>query len=195
MNKRIPRDTCKIIQLTQIINKSITLWKNVHLNTYQKTWWAWWKLIIWDYSNFAGDNTFYIHDDYKISFWKFCSIAWGASFIASVRHDYTCLTTYTYEFVPKNFKSVWKNISIWHDVRIWRNAIILKWVTIWIWAIIWAWAVVTKDIPPYAIAVGNPAKVTKYRFDDKTIKKLLESERWNWDTEEILKNYNLEFLN
>ena len=79
-------------------------------------------------------------------------------------------------------------------MRIWKNAIILKWVCIWTWAIIWAWSIVSKDIPPYAIAVWNPAKVIKYRFDDKTIKKLLESERWNRDVEKIKKNYNLEFI-
>lgn len=50
-----------------------------------------------------------------------------------------------------------------------------------------AGAVVTKDIPPYAIAVGVPAKVKKYRFDEETIQKLLEKEWWNGTLEEIAK--------
>ncbi len=191
MRGNLPRDTCKTVELTKLINWTLKLWYHVHLWTHMITWW---KLIIWDYSAFSGNTSFYIHDDYRISFWKFCSIAWYVSFIASVRHDYNCLTTYTYQFEPYNSKSVWKNITIWHDVWIWRNAIILKWVTIWTWAIIWAWAVVTKDIPSYGIAVWNPAKVVKYRFDNKTIKKLLESERWNRDIEKIKQNYNLKFI-
>ena len=70
----------------------------------------------------------------------------------------------------------------------------MKWVTIWTWAVVWAWAVVTKDIPPYAIAVWNPAKVIKYRFSEETIEKLLKSEWRNRDIEKIKKNYNLEFI-
>jgi serine acetyltransferase len=53
---------------------------------------------------------------------------------------------------------------------------------------------VTKDIPPYAIAVGNPAKVIKYRFSPEIIEKLLASEWRNRDKEKIMQNYNLECI-
>jgi len=49
-------------------------------------------------------------------------------------------------------------------------------------------AVVTKDIPPYAIAVGVPARVIKYRFDDATISALLEIKWWDWPEEALLNN-------
>lgn len=75
-----------------------------------------------------------------------------------------------------------------------KNAIILKWVVVWTWSVIGAWSVVTKNVPPYAIVAWNPAKVIKYRFDNKTVKKLLESEWRNREIEKIKKNYNLEFL-
>lgn len=52
-------------------------------------------------------------------------------------------------------------------------------------------AAVAKDIPPYAIAVGNPARVAKYRFDAETIKKLLEVKWWNWSLEKIADNFPL----
>jgi serine acetyltransferase len=55
--------------------------------------------------------------------------------------------------------------------------------------------VVTKDIPPYAIVCGNPARIIKYRFNKDIIKKLLESEWRNRDIEKIKENYNLEFIN
>ncbi len=58
-------------------------------------------------------------------------------------------------------------------------------VTIGDGAVIGARAVVTKDIPPYAIAVGNPATIVKNRFDDKTIQSLLDIQWRNWSDSEI----------
>lgn len=58
-------------------------------------------------------------------------------------------------------------------------------------ALIGANSVVAKDIPPYAIAVGNPARVIKYRFDEETIKKLLAVKWWNWDAKKIADNLPL----
>ena len=52
-------------------------------------------------------------------------------------------------------------------------------------AVIGAHSVVTKDVPPYAIVAGVPAKVLRYRFDDETIQKLLESKWWEWSDEQI----------
>ena len=52
-------------------------------------------------------------------------------------------------------------------------------------AVIGTGAVVAKNIPPYAIAVGNPARVIKYRFDEETIKKLLAVKWWNWDLKKL----------
>jgi len=58
-------------------------------------------------------------------------------------------------------------------------------------ALIGANSVVAKDIPPYAIVVGNPARVIKYRFDEETIKKLLAVKWWNWDAKKIADNLPL----
>lgn len=52
-------------------------------------------------------------------------------------------------------------------------------------AVIATRAVVVKDVPPYAIVAGNPAKVVKMRFDDKTIERLLHISWWEWDIEKI----------
>jgi len=49
-------------------------------------------------------------------------------------------------------------------------------------------AVVTKDVPPYAVVVGNPAKIIKMRFDDNTIRELLKIKWWSWPREKITKN-------
>ena len=60
-------------------------------------------------------------------------------------------------------------------------------------AVIGTGAVVNRDIPPYAIAVGVPAKVIKYRFTPDEIEKLLKIKWWNWSDEQIKKNIDLYF--
>ncbi len=91
-------------------------------------------------------------------------------------------------------------IVIGHDVWVSTNAVILPGVTIGHGAVIGAGAVVTKDIPPYAIATGVPAKVIKYRFSEDIIKGLLKIKWWDWSDEKIRNNIHLfykpkEFVN
>lgn len=87
-----------------------------------------------------------------------------------------------------------KKINIGNDVFIGMNVCVLDGIIIGDGAIIGAGAVVSKDIPPYAIAVGCPIKIIGYRFDEKTIETLLEMKWWNWDLEK-LKNVESEFFN
>lgn len=70
---------------------------------------------------------------------------------------------------------------IGNDVWLGANSLVLKGVKIGDGAVIGAGAVVTKDVPPYAIVGGNPAKVIKMRFDDETIGKLMQLQWWNLD--------------
>lgn len=174
------------------MNWSVKIWKyvNVWIRDDKIKWW----FEVGDYTWLSSRNLVYSSDEFKVKIWKFCSIADGATFIAAMWHDYQNLTTYRWHLKPEEFKNVWASIEIWNDVWIWKNAIIMKWVKIWTWAVIWAWSVVTKDVPQYAIVAWNPAKVIKYRFDNKTIKKILESKRRNRDIQKIKENYNLEFI-
>ena len=87
-----------------------------------------------------------------------------------------------------------KQTIIGNDVFIGANVTLLDGVKIADGAVIGAGAVVVNDIPPYAIAVGVPAKVVKYRFDDETIKALLEKQWWN-GSEEVLKDVERHFWN
>lgn len=78
-----------------------------------------------------------------------------------------------------------KPIHIGNDVFIGMNVTILDGVTIGDGAVIGAGSIVSKDIPPYAIAFGNPIQIRKYRFEKDIVDKLLEIKWWNWDTEQL----------
>jgi acetyltransferase-like isoleucine patch superfamily enzyme len=81
--------------------------------------------------------------------------------------------------------------SIGHDVWIGHSAIILSGIKIGNGAVVGAGSVVTKDVPPYGVVVGNPAKLIRYRFDGETVLKLKEIQWWNLNDEHLneLANY------
>lgn len=117
---------------------------------------------------------------------RFCSIGHGA-YVGLWEHNMSVSTHsfYLYEtsgnFV-KGYKSFDKCIissSIGSDVWLGANSVILKGCTIGDGAIVGAGSVVTRDVPPYGIAVGNPAKVIKYRFPPEDIAFLEKLEWWN----------------
>ena len=137
------------------------------------------------------------HDRLMIG--KFCSIACGAKFIfTSANHSLKSLSTYPFpiffeewDLDVNNITDAWDNkgdIIIGNDVWIGYEAVILSGVTIGDGAIIGTRAVVTKDIPPYTIVGGVPAKPIRRRFDDATIARLLELKWWDWSEERIKAN-------
>ena len=81
------------------------------------------------------------------------------------------------------------SVIIGNNVWIGDNVIILSGVTIGDGSVIGAGSIVTKDIPPYTIAVGNPATVKKKRFSDEIIEQLLQIKWWNWNEEKIKNNH------
>lgn len=132
---------------------------------------------------------------------KFCSIACGVKFILNcANHSMTSLSTYTFPLFfeewhldKKDIVQSWDNkgdIVIGNDVWIGYEAVILAGVTIGDGAIIGARAVVTKDVPPYTIVGGVPAKIIRKRFDEDTITTLLELKWWDWSKNRIMKNIN-----
>lgn len=127
---------------------------------------------------------------------KFCSIACGAKFLFnSANHALGSLSTYPFPIFydewgleGKNVADAWDNkgdIALGSDVWIGYEAVILAGVTIGDGAIIGARAVVTRDVPPYAIVGGVPARLIRRRFDDATIEALLDLRWWDWEPERI----------
>lgn len=154
-----------------------------------------------DPANFEQNNVLYHypinHDKLKIG--KFCSVACGAKFLFnSANHAMASLSTYPFPLFfeewgleKKDVAKSWDNkgdIIIGNDVWIGYEAVILAGVTIGDGAIIGTHAVVTKDVPPYTVVGGVPAKPIRKRFDDKTISDLLEIQWWNWSSEKIAQN-------
>jgi acetyltransferase-like isoleucine patch superfamily enzyme len=80
------------------------------------------------------------------------------------------------------------DIIIENDVWIGSTATIMSAVKISNGAVVGAGSVVTKDVPPYAIVAGNPAKVVKYRFTEEQIEKLLSIAWWDWEEQKIRDN-------
>ena len=137
---------------------------------------------------------------FKAKIGSFCSISYGVT-IGPPEHDYHKFTTHpflydpTYEVFDKgeileNHKFE-KKMEIGSDVWIGCNTTILRGCTIGNGAIIGANSLVNKDVPPYAIVAGTPARIIKYRFDNETIEKLLALKWWEWSIEIIKANKSL----
>lgn len=118
---------------------------------------------------------------------KFSDIARNCN-IGLGQHPTNYLSTRKFFYSKDKLCTKWYNkidfeesklVVIGNDVWIGLNSIIKDGITIGDGAIIASGSIVTKDVPPYAIVGGNPAKIIKYRFNEETIKRLLEIEWWN----------------
>lgn len=172
------------------------------------------KNIIKNPNIIVGDYTYYddfenvenfeknvkYHFDFtgdKLIIGKFCMIASGVKFIMNgANHLTDSLSTYPFAIFGNGWENAMEGKSypnkgdlvIGNDVWIGHNATIMSGVKIGDGAIIATNSTVVKDVEPYTIVGGNPAKEIKKRFDKNTIEKLLKLEWWNWDIEKITNN-------
>lgn len=184
--------------------------QTIYLNTVIKSP----NIIVGDYTiynDFVNDPTLFeknnvlyhypINKD-RLIIGKFCSIACGSKFLFnSANHTLKSLANYTFPLFfeewgldKKDVASAWDNkgdITIGNDVWIGYEAVIMSGVHIGDGAIIASRAVVTKDVPPYTIVGGTPAKEIRLRFDADTIARLQELQWWNWPIEKIRSNLPL----
>lgn len=153
-----------------------------------------------DPRDFVKNNVFYhipfIGD--KIVIGKFCSIACGAKFLMNVgNHTLKSLSTYPFPIFNDEWnsglpsKEAWDqhgDIVIGNDVWIGFEAVILSGVTIGDGSIIGTRSLVTKDVPPYTIVGGTPAKPIRLRFSEEIINQIQSIKWWDWPADKIAAN-------
>lgn len=157
--------------------------------------------FISDPRQFVQNNVLYHYpiNHERLIIGKFCSIACGVKFLFNcANHTLKSLSTYTFslfyedwELEKSNVASAWDNkgdIVIGNDVWIGFEAVILAGVKIGDGAIIGTRAVVTKDVPPYSIVCGIPAKVIRKRYSPDIIEQLLSLRWWDWTKDRIKRN-------
>lgn len=132
----------------------------------------------------------------KLSIGRYGSIADGVEILLGGNHELSWATTYPFPALPRlwpeaaamtGHHTTRGDVAIGHDVWLGSQCMILSGVNIGHGAVVAARAVVTRDVPPYAIVAGNPARIVKRRFDEARIEQLLASRWWLRPEAEIRK--------
>ena len=195
--RKIAREKRAIIKTSSIgknvqIGRNCLICKGVKIES---------NVNIGDYTYINLDTTV----DSNVNIGKYCSISKNV-FIAPGTHEYKYVTTHPILFNPfwrkqmnilekdNYIKKIGKQDSITNignDVWIGLNAIIMRGITIGDGAVIGAGAVVTKDVEPYSIVVGNPAKHIKYRFESTYVEELknMQKKWWDYSPEELAERF------
>jgi len=134
----------------------------------------------------------------QLNIGKFCSIANNITIFLGGNHNYKNISTYPFgwtgQFTSKKIDNhilTNGNVIIGNDVWVGENSTIMSGVKIGDGSVIGCSSLVTKDVPPYAIVGGNPAKIIKYRFSEEIIEKLLTIKWWDWSDDKIRENIDL----
>jgi virginiamycin A acetyltransferase len=153
------------------------------------------KNVLYHYE-FLGD---------KLIIGRFTQIASGIEILMNgMWHNAECFTTYPFPIFLNELAEKYKvgeffptkgDTIIGNDIWIGYNVTIMPGVHIGDGAIVGTNSLITKDIEPYSIVGGNPAKLIRKRFSDDVIELLLKIQWWNWGIEKILENINLLFSN
>lgn len=159
------------------------------------------NIFIGEYT-YGNPQVFYWGENAKLVIGNFCSIAENVKIFLGGEHRTDWITTYP--FSALEFNKIWPeaanikghpktkgDVIIGNDVWIGYSAIILSGVTIGDGAVIGAGSVVTKNVPPYTIVAGNPARPIRKRFPQKVINKLLKIKWWFWPIKKIKKHIPL----
>ncbi|KAM3107125.1 CatB-related O-acetyltransferase [Phormidesmis sp. 146-33] len=146
-------------------------------------------------------NVLYNDGSDRLIIGKFCAIATNVKFIMNgANHKLDGISTYPFPIFGGDWEAEMSKLMdlpsrgdtiVGNDVWIGYESLIMPGVQIGDGAVIAAKSVVVKDVPPYTIAGGNPARVLKLRFSEAEIAQLLEIQWWNWAIDKITRNIGL----
>jgi acetyltransferase-like isoleucine patch superfamily enzyme len=128
----------------------------------------------------------------KLKIGNFCSFAAHTTILLGGEHRIDLVTTFPIGvFLGGTARDAHEktkgDVVIGNDVWVGQEATILSGVTIGDGAVVGAKSLVTADVPPYAIVAGNPASLIRMRFDEDTVRRMLEVRWWEWSDERIIK--------
>lgn len=147
------------------------------------------KCVLYHYP-FIGD---------RLLIGRYCAIAEGAKFVMNgANHAMAGFSTYPFNIFGNGWEegfdqATWSkelrgDTVVGNDVWIGMEALVMPGIAIGHGAIVAARAVVSRDVPPYSIVAGNPAKVVKQRFDPQTVARLLAVAWWDWPVDKVSRN-------
>lgn len=154
-----------------------------------------------DVANFEKNVRYHFDfngDELRIG--KFCAIASGVEFIMNGgNHLIDAVSSFPFSIFGDGWEHAMEgrgfpqrgDITVGNDVWLGYRSVIMPGVSIGDGAIVGAYSVVTKDVPPYSIVAGNPAKEIRKRFSEAEIARLLELKWWDWPIEKITANVHL----
>jgi virginiamycin A acetyltransferase len=147
-----------------------------------------------DPTAFERENVLYAYGPEKLVIGRYCALATGVRFVmAGANHPTSGVSTFPFAI----FGGVWAERTldlvmaapsrgdtiVGNDVWIGYNAMVMPGVRIGNGAVVAAGAVVSKDVPPYGVVAGNPARLVRTRFDDSDVARLLRAAWWDWPVE------------
>ncbi|WP_298958306.1 CatB-related O-acetyltransferase [uncultured Methylobacterium sp.] len=133
-------------------------------------------------------------DGKKLYIGKYTSIAGSVTIFVGSNHRTDWVTTYPFSALLRAWPEAAGitghpqsngDVRIGNDVWLGLGAVVMSGVTVGDGSVVAAGSMVVKDVPPYAIVGGNPAKIIRYRFDEKTIERLLTIKWWDWPDQEV----------
>lgn len=139
----------------------------------------------------------YKGSEIKVKIGKYCSLAPNINIITGGVHPVDRISTYPFRIqwkLPERYTDGMPyskgDIVIGNDVWIGTGVTILSGVEVGHGAVLAAGAVISKNVPPYAVVAGNPAKVLRYRFEEEVIKEIIALKWWDWEKSKIIAHIN-----
>ena len=144
--------------------------------------------------SYGAPNILAFGEGKKVYIGKYCSIALNVTVFLGGNHRLDWCTTYPFPALTHKWPEAAGvtghplsngDVRIANDVWLGQNSTIMSGLTVGDGAVVGASSLVTKDVPPYAIVGGNPARIIKYRFSPELIRRFLQIKWWDWPETQV----------